>query len=114
MLEQFYKELLMDTESSIGTAYLVALTDPALPGTTRMQAELHYCRELERRLGTPDDVAHALRAVARIAQSEGEPSAEAQTLLVQWQLANHAARQQALQSLPPGVGARFDVRLADA
>ena len=104
----------MDAELTLGTAYLVALTDPALPDTTRMQAELRYCRELERRLGTPDDVAHALRAVARIAQADAEPAGEAQTLLVQWQLANHAARQQALQGLPAGLGARFDVRLAGA
>ncbi|WP_326535980.1 hypothetical protein [Pseudorhodoferax sp.] len=102
----------MDTELTLDTAYLVALVEPALPEATRMQAELRYCRELERRLGTPDDVAHALRAIARVAALEDEPGAEAQTLLVQWRLANHAARQQALQDLPQAAAqARFEVRL---
>lgn len=103
----------MDTELTLDTAYLVTLVEPALPGATRMQAELRYCRELERRLGTPDDVAHALRAIARLATLEDEPGAEAQTLLVQWRLANHAARLQAVQGLPPAAThARFEVRLA--
>lgn len=103
----------MDTELTLDTAYLVALVEPALPEVTRMQAELRYCRELERRLGTPDDVAHALRAIARVAALEDEPGPEAQTLLVQWRLANHAARLQAVQDLPPAAAnARFEVRLA--
>lgn len=101
----------MDTELTVDTAYLVALVEPALPETTRMQAELRYCRELERRLGTPDDVAHALRAIARLASLEDEPGTEAQTLLVQWRLANHAARQQAVEGLPQAAQARFEVRL---
>lgn len=102
----------MDTVTTLEASYLVALVEPALPQAARMQAELHYCRELERRLGSPDDVAHALRAVARLARLEAEPSGEAQTLLVQWQLANHAARQQALAGLPGARDARFEVRLA--
>ncbi|KQP37997.1 hypothetical protein ASF44_12325 [Pseudorhodoferax sp. Leaf274] len=98
---------------TLDTAYLVALVEPALPEATRMQAELRYCRELERRLGTPDDVAHALRAIARVATLEEEPGQEAQTLLVQWRLANHAARLQAVRDLPAGAHhARFEVRLA--
>lgn len=102
----------MDTVMTLEASYLVALVEPALPQPARMQAELLYCRELERRLGSPDDVAHALRAVARLARLEDEPSGEAQTLLVQWQLANHAARQQALAGLPAVRDARFEVRLA--
>jgi len=100
----------MDT--LLDTTYLVALVEPALPEAIRMQAELRYCRELERRLGTPDDVAHALRAIARVATLADEPGAEAQTLLVQWRLANHAARQLAVQDLPQAAAqARFEVRL---
>lgn len=102
----------MDTAISLDTAYLVALVEPDLPGPARMQAELDYCRELERRLGTPEDVAHALRAVARLRSLDDEPSGEAATLLLQWQLANHAARQAALAALPAAPDARFEVRLA--
>lgn len=102
----------MHTAPTVETAYLVALVDPALPAPLRMQAELRYCRELERRLGQPNDVAHALHAIARLAALEDEPGTEAQTLLVQWRLANHAARQQAVQDLPPSAAdARFEVRL---
>jgi hypothetical protein len=110
MLEQPFKELSMDT--LLDTAYVVALVEPALPEATRMQAELRYCRELERRLGTPGDVAHALRAIGRVATAEEEPGEEAQTLLVQWRLANHAARLQAVRDLPSAAQhARFEVRL---
>ena len=102
----------MEPAISLDSAYVVALVEPALPGPARMQAELDYCRELERRLGTPDDVAHALRAVTRLTSLDDEPSGEAATLLLQWQLANHAARQAALAGLPRALDARFEVRLA--
>lgn len=94
-------------------AYSVALRDgPGLAAQERLNAEARYCHALETRLGTPDDVAHMLRAIARLSQDEQEPTREANTLLVQWQLANHAARKDAMQSLRAAPDAWFDVRLA--
>lgn len=95
------------------TAYSVALRDgPALAVHERIDAEVRYCQALEMRLGTPDDVAHVMRAIARLSQDEQEPTPEANTLLVQWQLANHAARKDAMQNLQAAPGAWFDVQLA--
>ena len=73
-------------------SYAVALQDyPGLPEKERIAAEVRYCRTLEKQLGTPDDVAHLMRAVERAAHDDVEPSDEARKLATQWQMANRAA-----------------------
>ncbi len=100
-------------EITTDTGYAVALHDhPGLGAAERIAAEVRYCRALERQLGSPDDVAHLLRAVTRAANGDEEPSDEARRLFVQWTMANRAARQAAFAGGSDAPQAWFDVRLA--
>ena len=93
--------------------YAVALQDFfGLPEKERVAAEVRYCRALEKQLGTPDDVAHLMRAVERAAHDEVEPSEEARKMATQWQMANRAAREAGMRGLGEAPQAWFDVRLA--
>lgn len=100
-------------DATIDRTYTVALCDYAeLPLKERTAAEMRYAKALERRLGTPDDVAHALKAVTRLSEDGGESSPEAVQLMRQWRLATDAARLAAFQGLGESHEAWFDLRLA--
>ena len=102
-------------ETTLETLYTVALRDyPELPLKERLAAEVRYCRALERRLGPPEDVVHALRAVEQLADggSADEPSAEELKLVAHWRIATDAARQAAMQGLGESPESWFDVRMA--
>ncbi|MDB5848441.1 MAG: hypothetical protein JWP29_2193 [Rhodoferax sp.] len=107
----------MDTtfETTLETLYTVALRDyPELPLKERLAAEVRYCRALERRLGPPVDVAHALRAVEQLSDGGDitEVSEEERKLVAHWRVATDAARQAAMQGLGESPEAWFDVRVA--
>ena len=101
----------MDT---IETTYSVALRDyPELPAKERTAAEARYLRVLERKLGGPDVVADALRAVMQLEESDGnDVSAEDLAMCGQWTKAANAAREAGYQGLGEVDGAYFEVRLA--
>lgn len=93
--------------------YVVSLQDcPGISLKDRMAAEVRYCKALERRLGSPEAVADALRAVQAIeAGNAANLAPEAKLAQVRWQQANGAARLIGLNDLANATGARFDVRL---
>ena len=102
-------------ETTLDTLYTVALRDYAeLPLKERLAAEVRYCRALERRLGPPEDVVHALRAVEQLAEGDStpEPGSEPYKLVAHWRIATDAARQAAMQGLGESNEAWFDVRVA--
>lgn len=102
-------------ETTLDTLYTVALRDyPALPLKERLAAEVRYCRALERRLGPPEDVAHALRAVAQLDEGNdiSELSDEERKLVAHWRIATDAAKLAAMQGLGESPEAWFDVRVA--
>lgn len=99
---------------AIETTCTVSLRDyPELPSRERMAAEARYLRVLERKLGGPEVVAEALRAVMQFEESDGsEASAEDLALVGQWTKAANAAREAGYQGLGEVDGAYFEVRLA--
>jgi hypothetical protein len=102
-------------ETTLDTLYTVALRDyPALPLKERLAAEVRYCRALERRLGPPEDVVHALRAVEQLSEGNdvADLSEEERRLVAHWRIATDAARLAAMQGLGDSAEAWFDVRLA--
>ena len=92
--------------------YVVSLQDcPGLSLKDRMAAEVRYCKALERRLGSPEAVADALRAAQAIeAAKPSDLTPEQRLTQVRWQQANGAARLIGLNDLANVTGARFDVR----
>ena len=103
----------MDT--TLDTLYTVALRDyPELPVKERLAAEVRYCRALERRLGPPEDVVHALKTVEQLAEGDGTPppGSEPFKLVAHWRTATDAARQAAMQGLGDSHEAWFDLRVA--
>ena len=102
-------------EALIETLYTVTLTDyPGLPAKERIAAEARYCKALERRIGPPEDVVHALKAVERLADDGdvSELTDEARRLVSQWHLACNTARTAGLQGLGDLPEAWFDVRVS--
>ena len=100
-------------DMTIESTYTVALRDyPELPPKERALAEVRYCKTLEKRLGTPDDVAHVLKAVRRLSDGDGEADDESQKLMRLWRVATDAARQAAFQGLGDANEAWFDVQLS--
>lgn len=95
------------------TTYTVALRDyPELPPRERCAAETRYTRTLERKLGGPEVVAEALRAVMQFEESDGsDASAEDLAMARQWTRAAQAAREAGYQGLGEVDGAYFEVRL---
>jgi hypothetical protein len=93
--------------------YVVSLQDcPGISLKDRMAAEVRYCKALERRLGSPDAVADALRAVQAIeAARPADLSPEQKLAQARWQQANAAARLFGLNDLANVAEGRFDVRL---
>jgi len=106
----------MDTTlDTLYSAYTVSLRDyPELPPKERLAAEVRYCRALERRLGPPEDVVHALKAVEQLAEGDStpEPGSEPYRLVAHWRTATDAARQAAMQGLGESHEAWFDLRAA--
>lgn len=101
-------------ETMVDILYTVALTDyPDLPAKEKMAAEARYCKALERKVGPPEDVVHALKAVERLADdSDGIGlTDEARRLVGQWHLACNAARTAGLQGLGDVPEAWFDIRV---
>lgn len=101
-------------ETMIETLYTVSLTDyPNLPTKERVAAEVRYCKALERRIGPPGDVVHALKAVERLADDGhvAELTEEARRLVNQWHLACSTARTAGLQGLGDLPEAWFDIRV---
>nr|WP_315430949.1 hypothetical protein [uncultured Albidiferax sp.] len=102
-------------EALIETLYTVTLTDYLeLPAKERIAAEARYCKALERRIGPPEDVVHALKAVERLADDGdvSELTDEARRLVSQWHLACNTARTAGLQGLGDLPEAWFDVRVS--
>lgn len=99
---------------AVETVYTVALRDyPELPLRERSAAENRYGRVLERKLGGPEVVADALRAVMLLEESDGsDASAEDLALARQWTRAAQAAREAGYQGLGEVDGAYFEVRLS--
>ncbi len=93
--------------------YVVSLRDcPGVSLRDRMAAEVRYCKALERRLGSPEAVADALRAALAIeAAKPADLSPEQRLAQARWQQANAAARLLGLNDLANVTGGRFDVRL---
>lgn len=91
-------------------AYSVALRESELGRNERNKAEARFCRALEERLGTPDEVAGMLRLL-QSAEEEGRSlTPDEEALARRWQRANTAARVTGLQDLAQITGAWFEIR----
>lgn len=91
--------------------YRVTLRDyPELPERDRTLAELRFCKVLERKLGTPEDIALRAAAGRRVAEdSDGEVSAEDLQLAKEWFKVYDLARQAGFSGLGDSQEAYFDV-----
>jgi hypothetical protein len=99
----------------VDVRYTVSLTNyPDLPAKERMAAEVRYCKVLESKVGPPEDVVHALKAVERLAGDGDvtELTDEARRLVSQWHQACNTARTAGLQGLGDVPEAWFDVRVS--
>jgi hypothetical protein len=102
-------------ETMLETLYTVSLTDyPELPEKEQLAAQARYCKALERRIGSPEDVVEALKVMERLADDGdvSELSEETLRLVNQWRLACVTARTAALQGLGDLPEAWFDIRVA--
>jgi len=93
--------------------YTADLVDSEIPTSLLIQAQSRFCSELERRLGSPDDVATIYRAWIEATESEsGMLTRETAELAVKWPRAFEAARSAGMHDLGEYPDARFDVQLA--
>ena len=103
----------MEADTAVDAPYTVNLCDfPGLPVNARMDAEVRYCRALERSLGSAEAVAVAYAAWCYAAEgedSDADPQDKAQAL--RWVTAVDAARQAGFRGLSEDEGAYFEVRL---
>lgn len=93
--------------------YTVALKDaPELPTAERIAAEVRFIKEIERSLGSADDVARIYRAWIDASESgANELDAESASLAVRWPKAMNAASQAGLRKVSETSDAHFELRL---
>lgn len=91
--------------------YRVSLRDyPELPMKDRISAELRFCKALERKLGTPENIALRAAAGRQVTEdSSGDMSAEDMQLAKEWFKAYDLARQAGFSGLGESQEAYFDV-----
>ena len=91
--------------------YRVSLRDyPELPMKDRISAELRFCKALERKLGSPENVALRAAAGRRVTEdSSGDVVADDLLLAKEWFKAYDVARQAGFSGLGESQEAYFDV-----
>jgi hypothetical protein len=93
--------------------YTVALRDaPELPAAERIAAEVRFIKEIERALGSADDVALIYRAWIDASESEAnELDAESAALAFRWPKAMTGATRAGLRNVSETSEAHFELRL---
>jgi hypothetical protein len=96
--------------------YTVALRDaPELPSAERIAAEVRFIKEIERALGSAEDVARIYRAWVDASESvANELDAESASLAVRWPKAMTAATRAGLRNVSEMSEAHFELRLERA
>lgn len=90
--------------------YTVKLCESSLGAHERIQAETRFCKALEGKLGTPEQVRDMLRQLQSAEEEGRELTQDEQALARRWQRAHIAARFVGLQDLAEITGAWFDVQ----
>lgn len=99
----------------VETLYTVALCDHPqdLPSKARADAEARYARELERHLGSAEQVAAALDTLHSLEDAPPEQVSAAELSAIRlWSKASAAARQAAMRDLGDMDAAYFEVQLS--
>lgn len=94
--------------------YRITLQDfPEIPDDTRMKAEDHYRRALEKALGGPDEVVPAYRAWLSVSESGNDQAGKEDVAQAsKWQKASDLARQAGFRSLGESTEAYFEFKLS--
>lgn len=100
-----------DTDGVTELPYRVSLRDYLeLPLKDRMNAELRFCKALERKLGDAETIARIAAAGMRVAEdNSGDVSTEDMQLAGQWFKAYDLARQAGFSGLGESQEAYFEV-----
>lgn len=89
--------------------YTVALRDSDLDHHDRIKAETRFCKVLEERLGTPEQIRDMVRLL-QSAEADGRPlTPQEEALAKQWQRAHLSARLAGLQDLAAISDAWFEL-----
>lgn len=90
--------------------YVVALRDSDLDHHDRIKAETRFCKVLEEKLGTPEQIRDMVRLL-QSAEAEGRAlTPEEQAVAKQWQRAHLSARLIGLQDLAAISDAWFELQ----